>query len=83
MQACYGQKQCENRILPQTVPGRLVAADVLDGSYMPAFVPDPLPPPIDWNCETVRLVVQRGPRLERVEWDALQLYLTTTCCSNR
>ena len=37
-------------------PGRLVAADTLDGSYWPAFVPDPLPPSIDWNGETVALL---------------------------
>lgn len=37
-------------------PGRLVAADVLDGSYWPAFVPNPLPPPIDWSDESVALL---------------------------
>ncbi len=37
-------------------PGRLVPADTLDGSYWPAFVPDPLPPIIDWSDDTVSLL---------------------------
>ena len=37
-------------------PGRLVAADTLDGSYWPAFVPNPLPPPMSWSGETVALL---------------------------
>ena len=42
-------------------PGNLVPADTLDGSYWPAFVPDPLPPEIDWSNETVSL-------LSRADW---------------
>ena len=34
-------------------PGRLVAADTLDGKYWPAFVPNPLPPAITWNGDSV------------------------------
>ena len=37
-------------------PGRLVSADTLDGSYQPAFVPNPLPPSIAWNGDTVALL---------------------------
>ena len=39
-------------------PGRLVSADSLDGSYWPAFVPDPLPPQLEWSDETVGLLSQ-------------------------
>ena len=54
-------------------PGRLVAADVLDGSYMPAFVPDPLPPPIDWSGETVRLLSNAGRALSGLNGRAAAL----------
>ena len=37
-------------------PGRLVAADTLDGKYWPAFVPNPLPPPLTWSSDTVALL---------------------------
>ena len=37
-------------------PGRLVAAETLDGSYWPAFVPNPLPPAMTWSNETVSLL---------------------------
>ena len=37
-------------------PGRLVPPDTLDGGYWPAFVPDPLPPIIDWSDDTVSLL---------------------------
>lgn len=37
-------------------PGRLVPADTLDGSYWPAFVPNPLPPRINWSNKTVALL---------------------------
>ena len=37
-------------------PGRLVAADTLDGSYWPAFVPNPLPPAMAWSGDTVALL---------------------------
>lgn len=42
-------------------PGRLVAADTLDGSYWAAFVPNPLPPQINWSNKTVAL-------LSRADW---------------
>lgn len=37
-------------------PGRLVAADTLDGRYWPAFVPNSLPPSIEWSGDTVALL---------------------------
>ena len=37
-------------------PGRLVAADTLDGRYWPAFVPSPLPPCMTWSGDTVALL---------------------------
>ena len=37
-------------------PGRLVAADTLDGSYWPAFMPNPLPPSMAWSDDTVALL---------------------------
>ncbi len=42
-------------------PGRLVPADTFDGSYWPAFVPNPLPPKINWSNKTVAL-------LSRADW---------------
>lgn len=39
-------------------PGRLVPADTLDGNYWPAFVPNPLPPELQWSDATVGLLSQ-------------------------
>lgn len=44
------------RDFTEASPGRLVAADTLDGKYWPAFVPNPLPPAIAWSGETVALL---------------------------
>ena len=48
-------------------PGRLVAADTLDGSYWPAFVPNPLPPGIDWSNRTVALLSQADWALSHLD----------------
>ncbi len=54
-------------------PGRLVAADTLDGSYWPAFVPDPLPPAIEWNQETVGALSLADRTLSRLNGRAAAL----------
>ena len=50
-----------------TSPGRLVPADTLDGSYWPAFVPNPLPPPINWSNRTVGLLSHADWALSRLD----------------
>ena len=47
-------------------PGRLVAAQMLDGSDWPAFVPDPLPPELTWSQTTVGLLSQADQALSRL-----------------
>ena len=54
-------------------PGRLVAADTLDGQYWPAFVPDPLPPALDWNDDTVALLAAADRALGRLDGRAAAL----------
>ena len=54
-------------------PGRLVAADTLDGQYWPAFVPDPLPPPLNWNDDTVALLAAAERALGRLDGRAAAL----------
>ena len=54
-------------------PGRLVAADVLDGSYLPAFVPSPLPPSIAWGEETVALLSDADRTLSQLNGRAAAL----------
>ena len=49
-------------------PGRLVAAATLDGNYWPAFVPDPLPPEINWNEAVGIAAFARGPGTEPAGW---------------
>ena len=54
-------------------PGHLVPAATLDGNYWPAFVPDPLPPSIDWN-ETLAALLSRADRaLSRLDGRASDL----------
>ncbi len=48
-------------------PGRLVPADTLDGKYWPAFVPNPLPPAIEWNSELVTLLSNADWALSRLD----------------
>lgn len=48
-------------------PGRLVPADTLDGSYWPAFVPNPLPPAIEWSSELVNLLSNADWALSRLD----------------
>ncbi len=50
-----------------TSPGRLVPADTPDGSYWPAFVPNPLPPPINWSNQTVGLLSHADWALSRLD----------------
>ena len=54
-------------------PGRLVAADVLDGSYLPAFVPNPLPPSIAWDDATVALLSDADRALSQLNGRAAAL----------
>lgn len=56
-----------------TSPGRLVAADTLDGSYWPAFVPDPLPPAMTWSSETVYLLSNADRSLSELNGRAAAL----------
>ena len=48
-------------------PGRLVPADTLDGSYWPAFVPNPLPPTVNWSNQTVGMLSQADWALSRLD----------------
>ena len=54
-------------------PGRLVAADTLDGSYWPAFVPNPLMPAIEWDDETVSLLSKADRALSLLNGRAANL----------
>ena len=54
-------------------PGRLVAADTLDGSYWPAFVPNPLPPAMTWSSETVYLLSNADRSLSELNGRAAAL----------
>ena len=54
-------------------PGRLVAADTLDGQYWPAFVPNPLPPALVWNDDTVALLAAADRALGRLDGRAAAL----------
>lgn len=54
-------------------PGRLVAADTLDGSYWPAFVPNPLPPAMAWRGETVSLLSNADRSLSELNGRAAAL----------
>lgn len=51
----------------ESSPGRLVPADMLDGSYWPAFVPNPLPPAIEWSSDLVRLLSNADWALSRLD----------------
>lgn len=54
-------------------PGRLAAADTLDGQYWPAFVPDPLMPAIAWRDQTVALLSKADRALSRLDGRAADL----------
>ncbi len=54
-------------------PGRLVPADTLDGNYWPAFVPDPLPPVLQWSGKTVELLSQADRALSLLNGRAARL----------
>ncbi len=54
-------------------PGRLVAAQTLDGSYWPAFVPDPLPPELVWTETTVGLLSHADQALSRLNGRAASM----------
>ena len=51
----------------ESSPGRLVPADMLDSSYWPAFVPNPLPPAIEWSSDLVRLLSNADWALSRLD----------------
>ena len=48
-------------------PGRLVPAATLDGRYWPAFVPNPLPPTINWSDALVSLLSRADRALSRLD----------------
>ena len=48
-------------------PGRLAPAAALDGRYWPAFVPNPLPPAINWSDTTVGLLSRADQALSRLD----------------
>ncbi len=54
-------------------PGQLVAAQTLDGSYWPAFVPHPLPPELTWTDATVALLSQADRALSRLNGRAASM----------
>ena len=54
-------------------PGTLVPAATLDGHYWPAFVPNPLPPAINWSDSTVNLLSRADQALSRLEGRAADL----------
>ena len=54
-------------------PGQLVPAATLDGNYWPAFVPDSLPPSINWNEELVALLSRADRALSRLDGRASDL----------
>lgn len=54
-------------------PGYLVPASTLDGRYWSVFVPDPLPPAIDWNDALVALLSRANRALSRLDGRASDL----------
>ena len=54
-------------------PGMLVPAATLDGRYWPAFVPNPLPPAINWSDSTVSLLSRADQALSRLDGRAADL----------
>lgn len=54
-------------------PGYLVPAATLDGSYWPAFVPDPLMPAVVWSDRTIALLSRADRALSRLEGRAAGL----------
>lgn len=54
-------------------PGRLVPAATLDGRYRPAFLPDPLPPAVNWSDSTVTLLSRADQALSRLDGRAADL----------
>ena len=54
-------------------PGTLVPAATLDGRYWPAFVPNPLPPAINWSDSTVSLLSRADQALSRLDGRAADL----------
>ena len=54
-------------------PGYLVPAATLDGKYWPAFVPEPLPPAIDWNDALVAWLSRADRALSRLDGRASDL----------
>ena len=54
-------------------PGRLAPAATLDGEYWPAFVPDPLPPALEWRNETVLLLSEADQALGQLDGRAANL----------
>ena len=57
-------------------PGHLVPAATLDGNYWPAFVPDPLPPSIDWNETLAAALVACRPGIEPTGWQGFGFTIT-------
>ena len=57
----------------ESSPGRLVPAATLDGRYWPAFLPDPLPPAINWSDSTVTLLSHADRALSRLDGRAADL----------
>ena len=54
-------------------PGRLAPAATLDGKYWPAFVPNPLPPALDWNEDLVAVLSDADRALSRLDGRASDL----------
>ena len=54
-------------------PGRLAPAATLDGRYWPAFVPNPLPPVINWSDALVNLLSRADRALSRLDGRARRL----------
>ena len=54
-------------------PGSLAPTSTLDGSYWPAFVPNPLPPAINWGDSTVSLLSRADRALSRLDGRAADL----------
>lgn len=54
-------------------PGRLAPAATLDGKYWPAFVPNPLPPALEWNGDLVAVLSEADQALSRLDGRAADL----------
>ena len=54
-------------------PGRLAPAATLDGKYWAAFVPNPLPPALDWNEDLVAVLSEADRALSRLDGRASEL----------